>query len=257
MWRGFAGLVVLGACSFQSTVTSRDAASDGASDVAVRPPDAAIDVAVDAALPAFCDPADLNVIACYEFEGDTKDGSSHHFDATATSISFAAGKVGMAMQFGTISTADVADSPVFDVTKLTMEAWIKPSKFPSNGNRSDIVDMDRQYAVFLHSDGTLTCALVGGPSLVTVAQVTLNQWTHVACTYDGAVGTIYLDGAPSVTAAGGGTLGTNGTTGISLASDNPNGSGGQLIGLIDNLRLMNVARTAAEICADAGKSSCP
>jgi len=257
MWRGFAGVAVLGACSFQASAVSKDAASDGASDIAVRPPDAAIDAPVDMTLPAFCDPADPAVVACYEFEGDTKDGSAHHLDATGTSVSFAPGKVGMAMLSGATSAADVADSPLFDVTRLTMEAWIKPSRFPSNGNRSDVVDMDRQYAVFLHSDGTLTCALVGGPSLVTVAKITLNQWTHVACTYDGAVGTIYIDGAPSVTAAGGGTLGTNGTTGISLASDNPNGSGGQLIGLIDNLRLMSVARTAAEICADAGKLTCP
>lgn len=30
-----------------------------------------------------------------------------------------------------------------------------------------------------------------------------------------------------------------------------------LIGLIDEVRLMKVARTAAQICADAGKPSCP
>jgi len=31
----------------------------------------------------------------------------------------------------------------------------------------------------------------------------------------------------------------------------------QPIGLIDQLRLLNVARSAPEICADAGKTSCP
>jgi hypothetical protein len=31
----------------------------------------------------------------------------------------------------------------------------------------------------------------------------------------------------------------------------------QLIGLIDQLRLLSVARSATEICADAGKTSCP
>jgi Concanavalin A-like lectin/glucanases superfamily len=257
MWRRFAVLAVLaalGACSFESSVVSKDAGTD----VPVSKEDAAIDGSIDTPPPAaFCDPTDLNVVVCYEFEGNTNDLSSHHLNTTNANVSFTTGKVGLAMQFGATSAADVADNAVFDVAAVTLEAWIKPSQFPSNGNRSDVIDMDRQYALFLHADGTLTCALVGGPSITTVANVTLNQWTHVACTYDGAVGTIYIDGASSVSMGGGGPLGTNGTTGISLASDNPNGSGGQLIGLIDNLRLMNVARTAPQICADAGKLTCP
>ena len=251
MWRGLAGLV-LGACSFQSSAGPIDAASD----VPVRQPDAAIDGPV-VTPPPFCDPTDPNAVVCYDFEGNANDGASHHLVTTTMNVAFAPGKDGQAMQFGATSAADVADNALFDVATVTLEAWIKPSLLPTNGNRADVLDMDRQYALFLHADGTLTCALVGGPSLTTVAKVTINQWTHVACSYDGAVGTIYIDGAASVSTGGGGTLGTNGTTGISLASDNPNGSGGQLIGLIDNLRLMNVARTAAQICADAGKSTCP
>lgn len=260
MWRGFAGLVVLGACSFQASAGSRDAASDGASDVAVRPPDAAIDAPVDMTLPAFCDPADPNVIACYEFEGDTKDGSAHHFDATATNVSFAAGKVGMAMLSGATSAADVADSPELDVTKLTIEAWIKPSRLPSNGNKFIIMDVDRQYGLQLRSDGGLTCVQVGGLTITTpVGLITAGQWTHIACTYDGNASALYVNGVVAASASGSGTLGTAGNTGMSLAADNnPTGPGrASFIGLIDNLRLMNVARTAVEICADAGKSTCP
>src|ERR1700759_2208714 len=47
-----------------------------------------------------------------------------------------------------------------------------------------------------------------------------------------------------------------GTTGMSIAADNPSGND-RLGGLIDQLRLINVARTAAQICADAGNPSCP
>jgi len=63
----------------------------------------------------------------------------------------------------------------------------------------------------------------------------------------------------STTAAGGDTLATNGTTGMSIAADNNSTvpDRHRLIGLIDEVRLMNVARTPAQICADAGRSSCP
>lgn len=160
------------------------------------------------------------------------------------------------VQFVATSAADVADSPAF-IAQATIEAWIKPTQFASSGNRQNIIDVDRQYALFVHSDGTLTCPMVNVLSLTTLAKIPLNQWTHVACTYDGAMVTIYIDGAPSAAMAGTGSLGTNGTTGMSLAADNPPGSGSQLVGLIDELRLMSVARTAAQICADAGRTHCP
>jgi hypothetical protein len=43
---------------------------------------------------------------------------------------------------------------------------------------------------------------------------------------------------------------------MSIAADNPS-NGNRLIGQIDQLRLMDMARTATQICGDAGKSSCP
>jgi hypothetical protein len=253
MWRGLAGLVVLGACSFQSSAGPIDAASD----VPVRQPDAAIDGSVVGPRP-FCDPTDPHLVVCYQFEGNTRDGSPHHLDATMTNVSFVPGMVGQAMQFGDTSAADVNNNSLFDVTKLTLEAWIKPSQLPSNGNRADVVDVNSQYALFLRSDGKLTCVLVNIATLTTTtAPIITNQWVHVACTYDGAAAKLYVNGVALETAAGSGAIGTNGTTGLSLAADNPNGSGGQLIGLIDEVRLLDAGRTAEQICADAGKLTCP
>jgi hypothetical protein len=42
---------------------------------------------------------------------------------------------------------------------------------------------------------------------------------------------------------------------MSIGANNPPGTD-RLIGLIDQVRLMDRARTAAEICADAGKTAC-
>jgi len=250
MWSRCAVLAVLGACGFQSSAVPADAARETTG--------AAIDGPPGPPPPSICDTADPNVIACYRFDGDTKDSTTHQLDATMTNVTFPAGQVGQAMLFGATSAADVPDDKVFNVTALTIEAWIKPSQLPSNGNKAFILDVDRQYALFLRADGSLTCVLVGGPALPTsIAHLTAGQWAHVACTYDSAGAAIYVDGVLSSTAAAGGALHTDGNTGMSIAADNPPGSGSPLIGLIDELRIMSAARTAAQICADAGKSSCP
>lgn len=244
MWR-FAVIAVLGSCGFRASVTSENTGLDAAADVG----------AIDGPAP-FCDPADPHLMACYELEGDTKDSSAHHLDATMANVTFPPGKVGKAMQFEVNSVADVPDSLVFDVQALTIEAWIWPSQLPSNGNRAGILDMNGQYGFFIFPGGNLSCT--SGVALPqAVAHVATDRWTHVACTYDGSTAAIYVDGVPLSKATGGGTLNTGGTTGISLASDNPPGAGSHLIGLIDQVRMMNVARTPAEICADAGTSSCP
>lgn len=228
-------LIILGACSFRAAP-----GTDGTSDE--RPP--------------FCDPTDPHLVVCYQFEGDTKDSSGHHLDATMANVSFPPGKVGQAMQFAADSAADVQDSPAFDVAALTIEAWIWPSQLPSATTRAGIVDMNGQYGFFFYPGGDLRCT--GGVALPpAVAPLTTDRWTHVACTYDGAAGAIYVDGVALANATGGGALKTGGTTGISLAADNPPGAGSRMVGMIDEVRMMNIARTPEQICADAGRSSCP
>jgi hypothetical protein len=85
-------LLVLAACGFRSPAGPIDRL-----DAAV-PIDAAapIDAPPAAAAAPFCDPTDPHLVACYEFEGDSKDGSSHHLDATTTAVTFASGQVGQA-----------------------------------------------------------------------------------------------------------------------------------------------------------------
>jgi hypothetical protein len=205
--------------------------------------------------PPFCDPTDPQLIACYQFEGDTTDSSANHLHATMTNVSFPPVKLGKAMQFAADSAADVPDSKAFDVTALTIEAWIWPSQLPSNGNRAGILDMNGQYGFFIHAGGDLACS-GGGAEATAAAQLATDRWTHVACTHDGTAATIYVDGV-ALSNATGAALRTGGTTGISLAADNPPGAGSRLIGLIDDVRMMNVARTAEQICDDAKNPTCP
>ena len=245
MYRALALLLAFGACGYPPLANLSDAAP------ALDSNDAMTNAA------PFCDPSDPHLVACYEFEGNAKDGSLHHLDAATSDVTFVKGQVGMAMQFGATSVASVSDSPVLDIATLTIEAWIQPSEIPSTG-RAGILDVDPQYHYFFYPGSKLGCGTSGGPTVDPVVPTSLavGRWSHVACTYDGAAMIVYVDGSEVARQDGTGVPSTSGTTGMSIAADNPS-NGNRLIGLIDQLRLMDRARTAAEICADAGKSSCP
>jgi len=257
--RPVALLLALTACGFR-TGAAPDARAVEPDARAVEPDaeDAASpDAALDATAAAFCDPADPHLLACYELDGDVRDGSSHHLDATTANVTFLVGQVGLAMLFGDTSVANVPDSPVLDVPALTMEAWIQPAKLPTGSTRATVLDMNGQYALALRGDGNLQCTLVGGAPLAAAAShAAVGRWTHVACTYDGTASALYVDGVAVANASGGEALHTGGVTGMSLAADNP-GNGSRLTGLIDQVRLFDVARSASQICQDAARTSCP
>jgi hypothetical protein len=251
MWRALFVLAFAG-CEFTHGLldpVTADAAADSPVDGGIdAPPDAMI----DARIAPFCDTQDAALVACYQFENTTNDASGHNLNLSMTNVTFVNGKVGKAMQFASNSAADAADSALWDVPAITIEAWINPSQLPTAGNRSGILDMNGQYGFFLHETGKLACTIVGGISSGQVtANIAINTWSHVACTYDGTTTTVYKDGAVVFTGTGGGALSTSSTSGISIAADNPAGSGSRLIGLIDEVRIMSRARTSTEICQDA------
>ena len=220
--------------------------------VADGAPDAMADATVDAG-PPFCDPNNANLIACYQFEGSTQDSSGHNLNATMTGVTFVPGRAGagMAALLGPASAADVADSSLLDVAALTVEAWINPTQIPLAGERAGIVDCEGQFGFFLHETGRLQCTIINGPSMQVPENIATGVWTHVACTYDGTTTTIYANGAALASASGGTAMATNGVTGISIGANNPPGTGSRLVGLIDEVRMLDVARSTTEICFDA------
>jgi Concanavalin A-like lectin/glucanases superfamily len=201
----------------------------------------------------YCDATDTQLVACYRFENNLTDESSHHNNGTTTAVSYAAGKAGQALFVGTTTGIDIADSASFDVADLTIEAWISPSVIPTGTNRAGLLDCDGQYGFFLYANGDLTCTAAG--SVTAQANIQPNHWTHVACTHANGTISIYADGE-LINSGGGGTLATGGTTGITLGGNNPPGGGSPLNGLLDQVRLFGVGRTAQQICADAGKTDC-
>ena len=239
-------LVVVAGCSFDTTLARPG--DGGVEAVSVD----AVDAPPDARVAPFCDPTDSSLLACYELENSTQDASPNMLHATMTNVAFVPGKVGLAMDFGATSAADIADSTKIDVASITVEAWINPSQLPGVGQRAGIADMNGQWGLFVHEPtGRLQCTMVNGISTQIDANIVANTWTHVACTYDAGTTAIYVNGVNRFKQGGGGILATGGMSGISLGADNPPGSGSRFVGLIDQVRLFSRARTDAEICQDA------
>lgn len=212
--------------------------------------DAAVDVPLDAPVPAFCDPAGGDLVACFQLEGSVEDESGNSLALTTSGVTFVSGKRGMAAHIEGASSIQLAETSLLDPTAITMEAWINPGLIPVIGARAGIVDNNGQYGFFVQPDGALQCIGLTAP-----ANLVAGVWTHVACTYDGTT-RLYARGVEvGATAGGGGPLGSGGTTGTSIAADNPSGS--PLNGDIDQVRIFKRARTAAEICAAAGLAVCP
>lgn len=203
--------------------------------------------------PPFCDPGDPTLIACYELEDTLADGSVHHLDPNvAINASFAAGKVGRALVVSPTTEVDVAESALFGTSAMTIEAWIDPVALPTAGKRAGILDCDGRYGFFLHPNGDLQCTTVTATAVVQAA-----RWTHVACTNDGATARIYVDGSVVATAAATPLPLTGSQSGITLGGNNPPGGGDPLNGALDQVRLFKVARTPAQLCAAAGRTTCP
>jgi len=233
-----------------------DAADDRAGDSAPGTVDSSSNdaaaesgVAIDAgqgAVRPFCDPGDPALVLCLRFEDDVRDESSHALTATSATLDYTAGVRGQAAAFTEPEDGVFfPDDALWNVSKVTVEAWVKPATLPPAGGRAGIFDSDGRYGLFVYPPGTIDCLIqtvdLVGPTLAT------GQWTHVACTYDGVNVTLYVGGVSFATAP----LASAGSSAGSIAIGQNSPSGDPFDGDIDELRVFSVARTAAEVAAAA------
>lgn len=144
---------------------------------------------------------------------------------------------------------------------FTIEAWVKVRSIP--GENPGIV-VGRRFLGTNDSDlwGLYVCMTgctagyasfacrSGGVSrfaVVSLASINDQNWHHLAGTYDGSVARLYVDGVPQ-----GAGISDPGVTvpvagGNLYLGQNAPGRNDQFDGLIDEVRLWNVARTGAEI----------
>jgi hypothetical protein len=179
-------------------------------------------------------------IACYTFNQDTLDHSTHAHHLTATGTSFGLGKdntTGLSINEGASVTS--ASSTDFNVQTYTIRMFILPTSLPTGATRMGLLDSNLRYRMFLHPDGVLRCAFTNNANasielLSAAGAVVVGTYTRVACTYDGTTFKVLINDAVAASRAESQTLGSS-TEGIVVGQNSPSGENFQ--GVIDNLEV--------------------
>lgn len=155
---------------------------------------------------------------------------------------------------------EVGASPNFDyTTELSASAWIYPTAYPTGGNLYSILSNDVNYEFHINSSGRLFWWW-NASTLTSAATIPLNQWTHVAITFDSSAGVrrqrIYINGVlDGNTNNWQGTLQPNNCN-FYVGGDVATGAACSIIssrnfqGWIDEVKLYSFELSAAEVTAD-------
>jgi hypothetical protein len=203
--------------------------------------------------------ADGSLVAAYSFNegmGTTvADASGNGNNGTINGATWtSAGRYGNALSFSGIRTrVTIPDSASLDLTTgMTLEAWVNPSTVNSAW-RDVIYKGDDNYYLEATSSHNATPGgggtFNGADNAATfgTAPLAANTWTHLAVTYDGATVRLYVNGAQLASGAQTGNILTSANA-LQIGSDNLYGQYFQ--GMIDEVRVYNVALTAAQIQSD-------
>jgi hypothetical protein len=190
------------------------------------------------------------LIAHYAFDGSTSDSAGSNNGTASGGPTYAAGKIGQALQFdGSDDAVTIPDSPGVGPTgPMTMSAWFKTSTVPG-GSTKNLISKVYAYSLGLAGSGatSISMGIRGGLSsdgyMLTVAPFNDNNWHLLTATFDGLNVNLYLDGA---------TVGSRATTRRSIDdSIHPlqigGGAGSFFSGAIDDVRIYNRALQPAEI----------
>lgn len=181
---------------------------------------------------------------------------------------FAQESFGNALDFdGANDYVDLGTSQYFNsfafVNTLTLETWVRPTAnfnpfVPSSFIiKEDDIDWDWS----LRTEGNTlsfflkTATGAGAVASTPNTDVPVNQWTHIAATYDGSTIKLYVNGVLKSSEAISGYLGNNYTLPVSLGGHPQYGWYFQ--GQMDEVRIWNVARTQAQIQAGMSPTNVP
>ncbi|MFY7964900.1 MAG: CARDB domain-containing protein [Chitinophagaceae bacterium] len=131
--------------------------------------------------------------------------------------------------------------------QITLEAWVYPTAF--NTTYPSIVAKNNAgsaYELDLKNDGTIQFELFinGTQRALNGGGISLNQWTHVAATYNGSQMRIYQNGVLVATANYSGVIGNN-TSPVTIGARS--GGGALFAGKIDEVKIWNTALTQTQL----------
>ena len=199
------------------------------------------------------------LVAAYGFNAGSgttaADSSGNNNNGTTANTTWStAGKFGNALSFnGTNAWVTVPDANSLDLTTgMTLEAWLNPTTSTGwvDAFGKETTD-DVVYSIYSSTPANAPTGYIrkGGvfSQAGTTSPLALNDWTHLATTYDGANLKFYVNGTLISTTAATGAIDTS--TGVLRIGGNSI-FGEYFKGLIDEVRIYNRALSAAEITTD-------
>ena len=213
-------------------------------------------------------PPPPGLVASFAFEEGTgttlTDRSGNGQNGTISGAAWsAAGKYGNALSFdGVDDLVSVADSNLLDLTTgMTIEGWLRPTT-AGTAFRTFVIKEDGSshvYRIYANTSAQAPraqAAIAGGVRTATgTTALPVNVWSHVAATYDGTTLRLWVNGnevaavvkAPSIaTSTGAFRIGGRGVS-----------PGEFFAGLVDDVRVYNVALTQAQIQTDMNTPVAP
>jgi|SRR5690242_6594686 len=162
------------------------------------------------------------------------------------------GRFGKALRFNGTGWVTVKDSPSLQLNTLTLEAWVYPT-VPLNGWIDLIMKETADGASYYLCASSQWGVPVGGVAISEEKMVLapdalpINEWSHVATTYDGSYQRMYVNGVLVASHAQQGRINTSAGV-LRLGGDSVWGE--RFTGLIDEVRVYNRALLSTEIRSD-------
>lgn len=142
-----------------------------------------------------------SLVGYWPLDGSGADISGHGLAATDQNGEYTAGLYGQAFRFSGDDLLTVPDSispGVFDLTHVTMMAWVRPTTYDLTDDQDRAIIMNREgsYEFGLEvSTGALQGAFFSGCwRWFGNVRIPMHEWTHTAMAYDGASQLSYVSG---------------------------------------------------------------
>jgi glucose/arabinose dehydrogenase len=229
-------------------------ARDGAGHQTTSAP---VDVTVDNP-PA---PPPSGVVAAYSLNAVSNStvadvSGNNNTGTVSNAVATVAGKYGAALSFnGSSARVNVANSASLQLSSaMTLEAWVNPTVVDQSKWRDVIFKGDDNYYLMATTQPRAAAVPAGGGiiggsygEVFAPSELSVNVWTHLAVTHDGATLRLYVNGTQVSSTAKTGTIRTS-TNQLQIGGDNIYGQYFQ--GTIDEVRIYNQALSAAAIQTD-------
>jgi uncharacterized repeat protein (TIGR02543 family) len=200
------------------------------------------------------------LVGYWKLDGSAADATGVNNGSLVGTPPSATGKIGTAYTFAPSPNyyISIANSTSLNIqtNTITLSAWVKPT---SNGVQMIVSKISGvgthnypyfQYNLQLNQESTLYPRFflsIGGTAYFAASSsvsMNLNQWYHIAGTYDGTTMRLYLNGSQIATTAVTGNI-TSYSTPVYIAANGAIGE--KFIGTIDEVGIWNRTLTASEV----------